>query len=122
MTEPSVPRPLRRFVDGLARLSPEELGGTLRDVLPFAPLARSAARGAAPRELALAPELQDLFARRGIRALWSHQARALARLRAGRDVVLATPTASGKTLVYTLAPLERALGAPLPRTRSTCSR
>ena len=109
MTEPSVPRPLRRFVDGLARLPPEELGGTLRDVLPFAPLPANATAGAAPAELALAPELEDLLARRGISRLWSHQADALARLRAGRDVFVATPTASGKSLIYTLATAERVL-------------
>jgi DEAD/DEAH box helicase domain-containing protein len=53
---------------------------------------------------ALAPAL----ARRGVGALFEHQARALERLEAGDDVVLATPTASGKTLVYNL-PLLRAL-------------
>jgi DEAD/DEAH box helicase domain-containing protein len=46
---------------------------------------------------------------RGIEALYPHQARALAELRAGRDVVLATPTASGKSLVYALPALEAAL-------------
>jgi DEAD/DEAH box helicase domain-containing protein len=58
---------------------------------------------------ALAPALT----RSGITALYRHQARALARLEAGADVVLATPTASGKTLVYGL-PVLRSLveGAP----------
>ncbi len=49
---------------------------------------------------------------RGIDALYPHQARALAELRAGRDVVLATPTASGKSLVYALPALEAALADP----------
>ena len=57
----------------------------------------------------LAPEVQDLLARRKIRGLWSHQADALARIRAGRDVFVATPTASGKSLIYTLATAERVL-------------
>lgn len=55
---------------------------------------------------ALAPAL----ARRGIEALYRHQGSALARLDAGADVVLATPTASGKTLVYEL-PVLRAAAA-----------
>jgi DEAD/DEAH box helicase domain-containing protein len=110
VTDPSVPRPLRRFVDELARLPPEELGGTLRDVLPFARGPASALPGGVePDELALAPELRELLARRGIPRLWSHQADALARVRAGRDVFVATPTASGKSLVYTLATAERVL-------------
>ncbi|MEZ4464781.1 MAG: DEAD/DEAH box helicase [bacterium] len=37
--------------------------------------------------------------------LYSHQAQALEHVRAGRDVVVATPTASGKSLVYHLAVL-----------------
>jgi DEAD/DEAH box helicase domain-containing protein len=44
----------------------------------------------------------------GIDALYRHQARALERLAAGADVVLATPTASGKTLVYELPVLRAA--------------
>lgn len=36
----------------------------------------------------------------GITALWGHQAEALAQLRAGRHVVIATGTASGKSLVF----------------------
>ena len=55
---------------------------------------------------ALAPAL----ALRGVPQLYSHQARALDALGMGADVVLATPTASGKTLVYNL-PVLRALAA-----------
>ncbi|MDL2316502.1 DEAD/DEAH box helicase [Desulfovibrio sp. OttesenSCG-928-A18] len=48
----------------------------------------------------------------GIGALYSHQARAMDALRAGRHVVVATPTASGKSLIYTLPVLERFLKDP----------
>ncbi|RIL07912.1 MAG: DEAD/DEAH box helicase [Proteobacteria bacterium] len=54
--------------------------------------------------------LAPALARRGVDALYLHQARALAHLAAGEDVVLATPTASGKTLVYNL-PVLRSLAA-----------
>jgi len=64
-----------------------------------------------PRFAALPPayaSLASALARRGVDALFEHQARALDALERGRDVVLATPTASGKTLVYNL-PVLRAL-------------
>ncbi len=44
---------------------------------------------------------------RGIASLYSHQALAADALRAGRDVIAATPTASGKSLIYNLPILER---------------
>jgi DEAD/DEAH box helicase domain-containing protein len=44
--------------------------------------------------------IAEAFATRGIGGLYDHQARAIAHLEAGRNVALATPTASGKTLVY----------------------
>ena len=45
----------------------------------------------------------------GVEALWSHQAEALAHVRAGRHVVVATGTASGKSLCYQLPLVERLL-------------
>ena len=56
--------------------------------------------------------LERLLALRGIPALYEHQARAMDLLRAGRNVVVATPTASGKTLVYTLPVLEQQIMNP----------
>jgi DEAD/DEAH box helicase domain-containing protein len=48
-------------------------------------------------------------------ALWSHQAAALDHARAGRDVVIATGTASGKSLCYHL-PIAEAVGDDPPGT------
>jgi DEAD/DEAH box helicase domain-containing protein len=44
--------------------------------------------------------------RRGVRALYSHQREALEALRAGQDVTIVTPTASGKSLCYDLPVLQ----------------
>jgi DEAD/DEAH box helicase domain-containing protein len=48
----------------------------------------------------------------GIAGLYPHQRRALDLVRAGRNVVIATGTASGKTLVYNLAFAAEAIGDP----------
>ena len=60
-----------------------------------------------PRDLPL--PLAEALAARGIAQLYSHQAEAWEAARAGRDFVAVTPTASGKTLCYTLPVLDAAL-------------
>lgn len=50
----------------------------------------------------LADPLQAALAQMGIKRLYSHQARALDLLQAGRHILVATPTASGKTLIYNI--------------------
>jgi DEAD/DEAH box helicase domain-containing protein len=62
-----------------------------------------------PLPAALDPRLSELLQKRGTDALYEHQARAIAAALAGRDVLVATPTASGKTLCYTLPVLQRLL-------------
>jgi len=47
-----------------------------------------------------------------IESLFVHQARAIDQIRKGRNVVVATPTASGKTLVYNLTVIEKFLSKP----------
>ena len=54
----------------------------------------------------LDPRLRAALARRGISQLYSHQAEALEALHGGQDVVVVTPTASGKTLCYNLPVLQ----------------
>ena len=48
----------------------------------------------------------------GIKKLYRHQAEAIDLIRSGRHVIVATPTASGKTLVYDLPVLEHFLADP----------
>ncbi|MGD8740823.1 MAG: DEAD/DEAH box helicase, partial [Desulfobacterales bacterium] len=48
----------------------------------------------------------------GIKKLYRHQATAIDFIRNGRHVIVATPTASGKTLVYDLSVLEHYLTDP----------
>ena len=52
---------------------------------------------------------------RGIPALYTHQAEALDAVRAGRDVCVVTPTASGKSLCYELPVLQALADDPSAR-------
>src|SRR5258708_36486052 len=47
-------------------------------------------------------DLAAVYAEKGVGNLYSHQAAAAAAVHAGRNVVVVTPTASGKTLCYNL--------------------
>ena len=63
----------------------------------------------------LRPELAARLRERGMSRLYSHQAAAYEAARAGRHVVVVTPTASGKTLCYNLPVLQRILERPEAR-------
>jgi DEAD/DEAH box helicase domain-containing protein len=93
---------LVRFLEAFHQEDGLRGGFRHHEVIPAQPALRAEAWPSA--YAALAPAL----ARRGIASLFAHQVRALASLDAGRDVVLATPTASGKTLVYELPVLRAA--------------
>jgi DEAD/DEAH box helicase domain-containing protein len=57
--------------------------------------------------------LARALARGGVSRLWSHQAEGIAAVRRRRDVLITTPTASGKSLVFQLPALaEAAAGGP----------
>ena len=57
-------------------------------------------------ELSLSPALKARLESSGISSLYSHQVKALNAILAGKNVMIATPSASGKTLCYHLATLE----------------
>lgn len=50
----------------------------------------------------LVPMVQSALAQAGIQRLYTHQALALDLLQEGRHILVATPTASGKTLIYNI--------------------
>ncbi|SNZ04892.1 DEAD/DEAH box helicase domain-containing protein [Natronoarchaeum philippinense] len=60
-------------------------------------------------ELDVEDRLAGALADRGIESAYAHQAEAIERIRDGDNAVLATPTASGKSLAYTVPAFERAL-------------
>ncbi len=68
---------------------------------------RHSARGAQTAEWPdwLHPEVLSAIQRRGIAEPWSHQVRAACLVHAGRDCILATGTASGKSLAYLMVGL-----------------
>ncbi len=55
------------------------------------------------------PRLRSMLEKRGITRLYTHQAEAFEHIQAGRNVVIVTPTASGKTLCYNLPVLNQVL-------------
>jgi len=63
----------------------------------------------------LHPQLAKALRGRGLSSLYTHQARAFELGRAGKDVVIATPTASGKSLAYNLPVLDALAREPEAR-------
>jgi DEAD/DEAH box helicase domain-containing protein len=66
----------------------------------------------APFPSGLDPRLVDALAARGIERLYCHQARTWELVEKGHNVVVVTPTASGKTLCYNLSALQTLLVQP----------
>ncbi|GAB4332683.1 MAG: hypothetical protein Kow0089_00720 [Desulfobulbaceae bacterium] len=88
------------------RFGPQVAG---KRIFPARPLS------AAPVPDRLAPALAELLRHRGIEHLYVHQAEAISRILAGENVVVATPTASGKSLIYNLPILNTILQHPFSR-------
>ena len=60
----------------------------------------------------LSPRVAGLYRQRGIEKLYSHQARAIDEVLGGKHVVVTTPTASGKTLIYNALTLNALIKDP----------
>jgi DEAD/DEAH box helicase domain-containing protein len=58
------------------------------------------------------PEIVEAYRAKGIEELYSHQAEAANRVHSGKNVVIVSPTASGKTLCYNLTVLNEVLENP----------
>ncbi|GAC1342114.1 MAG: ATP-dependent helicase MrfA [Candidatus Dormibacteria bacterium] len=69
----------------------------------------------APWPSGVHPALVEALRSRGVAAPYSHQAEAIAAAQAGENVVVVTPTASGKSLCYLVPVLDAWLGDPEAR-------
>ena len=90
-------------LDELLSESSFRAGVTLDHLIP----AREAVYAEIPVEVP--QRLRAALAARGVARLYSHQAEVFANVVAGRDSVVVTPTASGKTLCYNLPVLTRVM-------------
>jgi DEAD/DEAH box helicase domain-containing protein len=98
------------------------LGGLVEDLRQDSRLGQQIVHAAflppqAARYGELDPPLPDALAaalaRSGVSRLWSHQAEGIAAVRRRQDVLITTPTASGKSLIFQLPALaEAAAGGP----------
>ncbi len=56
--------------------------------------------------------IKNLLSKTGIDFLYSHQTEAINQIRSGKHTVIATPTASGKTMVFNLPVIEKIINDP----------
>ncbi|MCP5106515.1 MAG: DEAD/DEAH box helicase [bacterium] len=63
----------------------------------------------------LSEEVKTVYKKKGIHKLFSHQANAIQHILDGKHVVVATPTASGKTLIYNTVTLDALTRDPSAR-------
>ena len=102
-------------------------GDSRRDRLTHLEVRPARGRSAGPWPAWAAPRLVDALPSRGVASLWSHQSDAAELAWSGRHVVVATGTASGKSLAYllpTLSAIARSVDRPgrAATPSSTCRR
>ena len=98
----------------LARLLEEP--SLARGVIHHAVISRPARRSTGPwPDVAGSADLRAGLEARGIERLYTHQAEAVEAVHAGEDIVVVTPTASGKTLCYALPVLQAIAEDPAAR-------
>jgi DEAD/DEAH box helicase domain-containing protein len=96
----------------------DSLHGVIRKLEPVAAATRYVpAREGEYADLpdTIVPPLREVLAERGIERLYIHQSDAYAEVTAGRNCVIVTPTASGKTLCFNLPVLNTLMSDPAAR-------
>lgn len=63
----------------------------------------------------LHPDIQDFLSGQNIKSLYTHQAEAFSHAMAGENIVITTPTASGKSLCFYLPVVQEILKDPVTR-------
>jgi len=63
----------------------------------------------------ISPEISKVLRKFGIEGLYTHQIQAIEKLKGGKDILVSTPTASGKSLIYNLPVIEEILKKPALR-------
>ena len=98
---PRIKPPEPNSLAGMSRRAVDSLGQTVASLPP------RAANLVEPPDLH--PELASALSQVGVERLYSHQREAYERVHAGENVVVATATASGKSLCYKIPAFENAL-------------
>ena len=111
---PAARNPLARRDGSLERVVEQMEALREKPNSPITAIRRQPAREGKFADLpaAIDERIKKVLAERGITRLYSHQAEAFARIGRGGNVVLVTPTASGKTLCYNLPVLNELLEDP----------
>ena len=99
-------RPLADFLEGL-RTAPD-----LQEITSYYHYLPPHPADYSGPEAALPPALQIALQRQGLDRLYRHQLEALTALQSGKQILVATPTASGKTLIYNLPVINTLLLEP----------
>src|SRR3984893_10787810 len=102
----AIPTSMARVHEVLEAFSARDLDGDILTTVRHFP-ARDAQWGDFPAWVH--PELVSAYTAKGIRRLYSHQTIGAEAVHAGKNVVMVTPTASGKTLCYNLPVLNAVL-------------
>ncbi len=64
------------------------------------------------QRLDLSDKVREVLKRQGIERFWSHQVESIDLIRQGENVVVMTPTASGKSLIYNIPVIESIIENP----------
>jgi DEAD/DEAH box helicase domain-containing protein len=107
--EPAAGSSLTRVREVLDTLATRDVNGEVLTAVRYFP-AREAQWAEFPAWVQA--DLASAYSAKGIRQLYTHQAMAAEAVRAGKNVVVVTPTASGKTLCYNLPILHSILENP----------